>query len=89
MRARLARLEQPLRRLPERLANPGQVQRAAMLMDKLIWSMRQRSRLRRDALASRVGTLEAFSTRAVRALTRLRHRVPARPRGAAGPCTTR
>jgi exodeoxyribonuclease VII large subunit len=61
MRARLARLEQPLLRLPERLAIRVKAQRVAMLMDKLVWSMRNAVVWRRDALASRVGTLEAVS----------------------------
>lgn len=61
MRARLARLEQPLRRVPERLAIRVKAQRVAMLMDKLVWSMRNAVTWRRDSLVSRVGTLEAVS----------------------------
>jgi exodeoxyribonuclease VII large subunit len=61
MRTRLARLEQPLLRLPERLAVRVKAQRVAMLEDKLIRVVRNNVTWRRDALASRVGTLEAVS----------------------------
>lgn len=61
MRARLARLEQPLQRLPEKLALRIKAQRVAMLQDAVIRAMRNAVVWRRDALASRVGTLEAVS----------------------------
>lgn len=61
MRARLTRVEAPLQRFPQRLALNVKNQRIRALTEKLSASLRHRIALRRDALASRVGTLEAVS----------------------------